>query len=60
MVKPLTQRLIKGFVSELRSRYVFFVFRDSNVLCIHVLYRWFNKGIPQVQAEDLAGLSECD
>ena len=25
-----------------------------------VLYRWFNKGIPQVQAEELASLSESD
>ena len=24
------------------------------------LYRWFNKGIPQVQAEELASLSESD
>ena len=27
----------KGFVPELRSRYVFFVFRDSYVLCIYVM-----------------------
>ena len=25
-----------------------------------LLYRWFNKGIPQVQAEELASLSESD
>ena len=29
--------VIKGFVPELRSRYVFFVFRDSYVLCIYVM-----------------------
>ena len=27
---------------------------------LFVLYRWFNKGIPQVQAEELASLSESD
>ena len=26
----------------------------------YVLYRWFNKGIPQVQSEELASLSEGD
>ena len=25
-----------------------------------LLYRWFNKGIPQVQAEELASVSESD
>ena len=30
-------KVIKGFVPELRSRYVFFVFRDSYVLCIYVM-----------------------
>ena len=29
-------KVIKGFVPELRSCYVFFVFRDSYVLCIYV------------------------
>ena len=28
--------------------------------CSLLLYRWFNKGIPQVQAEELASLSESD
>ena len=35
--KPLNSKVIKGFVPELRSRYVFFVFRDSYVLCIYVM-----------------------
>ena len=26
----------------------------------YLLYHWFNKGIPQVQAEELASLSESD
>ena len=36
MSKPLTQKVIKGFVPELRCN-VFFVFRDSYVLCIYVM-----------------------
>ena len=35
--KPFNSKVIKGLVSELRSRYVFFVFRDSYVLCIYVM-----------------------
>ena len=35
--KPFNSKLIKGFVPELRSCYVFFVFRDSYVLCIYVM-----------------------
>ena len=36
--KPLNSKLIKkSFVHELRSRQVFFVFRDSYVLCIYVM-----------------------
>ena len=35
--KPFNSKVIKSFVPELRSRYVFFVFRDSYVLCIYVL-----------------------
>ena len=35
--KPFDSKVIKSFVPELRSRYVFFVFRDSNVLCIYVM-----------------------
>ena len=35
--KPLNSKVIKSFVPELRSRYVFFVFRDSYVLCIYVM-----------------------
>ena len=26
----------------------------------YLLYHWFNKGIPQVQVEELASLSESD
>ena len=36
-VETFNSNAIKGFVPELRSRYVFFVFRDSYVLCIHVM-----------------------
>ena len=37
MSKPFNSKVIKGFVPELRSRYMFFVFRDSYVLCIDVM-----------------------
>ena len=33
--EPLNSKVIKSFVPELRSRYVFFEFRDSYVLCIY-------------------------
>ena len=36
-VETFNSKVIKCFVPELRSRYVFFVFRDSNVLCIYVM-----------------------
>ena len=36
-VETFNSKVIKGFVPELRSRYVFFVFRDSYVLCICVM-----------------------
>ena len=32
-VETFNSKVIKGFISELRSRYVFFEFRDSYVLC---------------------------
>ena len=35
--EPLNLKVIKSFVPELRSRYVFFEFRDSYVLCIYVM-----------------------
>ena len=35
-VETFNSKVIKGFVPKLRSRYVFFVFRDSYVLCIYV------------------------
>ena len=35
--KNLNSKVIKVFVPELRSRYVFFMFRDSYVLCIYVM-----------------------
>ena len=35
--KPFNSKVIKSFVPELRSRQVFFVFRDSYVLCIYVM-----------------------
>ena len=41
MSKPFNSKVIKSFVPELRSRYVFFVLRDSYVLCIfyeHSMY----------------------
>ena len=34
--EPLNSKVIKSFVPELRSRYVFFEFRDSYVLCIYM------------------------
>ena len=37
VVKPLNSKVIKSFVLELRSCQVFFVFRDSYVLCIYVM-----------------------
>ena len=36
-VETFISEVIKGFVPELRSRYVFFAFRDSYVLCIYVM-----------------------
>ena len=36
-VETFNWKVIKAFVPELRSRYVFFVFRDSYVLCIYVM-----------------------
>ena len=36
-VETFNSKVIKGFVPELRSRYVFFVFRDSYFLCIYVM-----------------------
>ena len=35
-VETFNSKVIKGFVPELRSRYLFFVFRDSYVLCIYL------------------------
>ena len=36
-VETFKSEVIKSVVPELRSRYVFFVFRDSYVLCIYVM-----------------------
>ena len=36
-VKTFNSKVIKCFVPEQRSRYVFFEFRDSYVLCIYVM-----------------------
>ena len=36
-IETFNSKVIKGFVPELRSRYVFFVFRDSYILCIYVM-----------------------
>ena len=39
------------------------LFNAKSCLYIYIyilLYRWFNKGIPQVQADELASLSESD
>ena len=36
-VETFNSKVIKGFVPELRSHRVFFVFRDSYVLCIYVM-----------------------
>ena len=41
--EPLNSKVMKSFVPELRSRYVFFVFRDSYVLCIYIyIYIYMN------------------
>ena len=37
-VETFNSKVIKGFVHELRSRYVFFEFRDSYVLCYIYIY----------------------
>ena len=58
-VETFNSKVIKGFVPELRSRYVFFVFRDSYVLCIyvmnilctfHISVSWVCYTIPQSKA----------
>ena len=36
-VPYVNSKVIKSFVPELRSRYVFFVFRESYVICIYVM-----------------------
>ena len=36
-VETFNSKVIKDFVPELRSRYMFFVFRDPYVLCIYVM-----------------------
>ena len=36
-VEAFNSKVIKGFVPKLRSRYMFFEFRDSYVLCIYVM-----------------------
>ena len=36
--EPLNSKVMKSFVPELRSRYVFFEFRDSYVLCYIYIY----------------------
>ena len=36
-IETFNPKVIKGFVPELRSRYMFFVFRDPYVLCIYVM-----------------------
>ena len=36
-VETFNSKVIKGIVSEVRSRYVFFVFRDSCILCEYVM-----------------------
>ena len=40
--KPLNSKVIKSFVPEQRSRQVFFVFRDSYVLCYIYIYIYMN------------------
>ena len=37
-VETFNSKVIKGFVPELRGRYVFFVFRDSYVPCYIYVY----------------------
>ena len=48
-LQPITEgEGIKGFIPFPKN------------ISLKVLYHWFNKGIPQVQAEELASLSESD
>ena len=42
-VETFNSKVIKGFVPELRSRYVFFVFRDPYVLCICYIYEHYER-----------------
>ena len=39
-VETFNSKVIKGFIPELRSRWVFFVFRDSYVLYIYIYMIW--------------------
>ena len=54
-VETFNSKVIKGFVPELRSRYVFFVFRDSYDLCIYVMniLCTFHISVPWVWYTDL-------
>ena len=36
-VETVNSKVMKSIVPELRSRYVFFVFRDSYILCIYLM-----------------------
>ena len=42
--KPLNSKVIKSFVPEQRSRYVFFEFRDSYILSLWTFYVRFTHG----------------
>ena len=41
-------KITKGFVPDLRSRYVFFVFQDSYVLCIYVMNIYVHFTYPDI------------
>ena len=59
--EPLNSKVIKSFVPELRSRYVFFEFRDSYVLCIYIYMNiiwlwysyWINNNTYKVQKQNM-------
>ena len=56
--------IMKTFYSANNMKELFKNTEINNVISflksVKMLYGWFNKGIPQVQAEELASLSESD
>ena len=62
--EPLNSKVIKSFVPEMRSRYVFFEFRDSYVLSIYIYICTFHisvsgYGTDLVESNSLAQILVC-